>query len=268
MILVIDAGNTNTTIALMDSGPRVLFEWRIQNNPLRTQDEYAAFLLSIFNHEKISFNSVKGALLCSVVPAVNRALKDFIKKYFHLPLHTVGQGNVKLSVSSLVDRTEAVGDDRLMNFVAASRLYGGPLLVIDFGTATTFDFTDEKGDHLGGVIAPGANLVAHALSQEGALLPKLPIEKPSSIIGTWTIPQMQAGVYYGYLGLFENIIHRLLQEFPLTYPSFSTKPKVVVTGGLAYLFATETSCFDIIDPTLMLKGLYYTYEDNFGSFSS
>lgn len=267
MIIVIDAGNTNTTFALIDSGAHILFEWRVQNDPSRTRDEYASLLLPLFEHKKIALSSIKGALLCSVVPAADKELQAFIKKYLNLTLHNVNQPDIKLSVTSLVDRPEAVGNDRLVTFVGASRLYGGPLLVIDFGTATTFDFTDEKGNHLGGVIAPGASLVAQSLSQGAALLPNIPIEKPSSVIGTWTIPQMQTGIYYGYIGLFEGIIQRLLEEFPSTYQTFTTPPKVVVTGGLASLFQTDTSLFDIMEPALLLKGLYYIYEDNFGSVS-
>lgn len=268
MILVVDAGNTNTTFALIDSGAHILTEWRIQNNPLRTRDEYASLLLPLFEHKAISLSSIKGAILCSVVPAVDKKLTEFVKEYLHLPLHNVNNPNIKLSVTSLVDRPEAVGNDRLVTFTAAGHLYSGPLLVVDFGTATTFDFTDEKGNHLGGAIAPGAQLVAQALSQEAALLPNIPIEKPSSVIGTWTIPQMQTGTYYGYIGLFEGIIHRLLKEFPAKYPSFTSQPKIVVTGGLASLFKADTTFFDIIDPTLLLKGLFYTYENNFGSYTN
>lgn len=261
MILAIDAGNTNTTFALLNGEGSILYKWRLQNDPLRTMDEYASHILPIMDHERIDMTYLKGAVLCSVVPGINGNIKAFCKKYLKLDLHVAGGDGMKIPVTSLVDRAEAVGDDRLVNFVGASRRFGGPLLVVDFGTATTFDFTDEMGNHLGGCIAPGAGVVANALSEAGALLPKLPLQKPENVIGTWTIPAMQSGVFWGYVGLFEGLISRMRQEFSLN-KQFTKEPLVVATGGLSLVFKEVTSVFDYIVPDLIFEGLHSIYFSN------
>lgn len=258
MILAIDAGNTNTTFALVNEKSEVLYKWRLQNDPLRTMDEYASQILPIMDHEKINRTHLKGAILCSVVPGINGNIRAFSKKYLGLDLCIVGEEGIKIPITSLVDRPEAVGDDRLMNFVGAHKRFGGPLLVVDFGTATTFDFTDEKGNHLGGCIAPGAGVVANALSEAGALLPKLPLQKPESVIGTWTIPAMQSGVFWGYVGLFEGLITRMCEEFSLK-TQLKAVPLVIGTGGLSLVFKEVTSVFDHIVPDLIFEGLHHIY---------
>ena len=224
-------------------------------------DEYASQLLPIMDHAKIDIKHLKGAILCSVVPGINANIKAFSKKYLNLDLHIVGEEEIKIPITSLVDRAEAVGDDRLMNFMAAHKRFGGPLLVVDFGTATTFDFTNEDGNHLGGCIAPGAGVVANALSEAGALLPKLPLQKPEHIIGTWTIPAMQSGVFWGYVGLFEGLIHRMSHEFSQN-KVLQTPPIVVATGGLSLVFKDVTRVFDHVIPDLIFEGLHHIYFNN------
>ncbi len=260
MLFAIDAGNTNTTFAVLTEQGDICHKWRIQNDPLRTEDEYAGIFLPLMAKTSLKDSDFKLFLLCSVVPNVNQALKNFILKYFKKTLRVVGEPGVEIPVTSLVDRPEAVGDDRLMNFVGANRRFQEPLLVVDFGTATTFDFIDENGNHLGGCIAPGACVTANALSEAGALLPKLPLTKPEKVIGTWTIPQMQSGVFWGYVGLFEGLIQRLLQEFMVTR-GLTKKPRVIATGGLSSLFKDVTDVFDGIFPDLILEGLFHVYKN-------
>ncbi len=258
MLFAIDAGNTNTTFAILAEPGKVRNKWRLQNNPLRTEDEYAGLLLPLIAEAYLEKSDFKGFLLCSVVPGVNQILKNFIQRYFNQTLYVIGEKDVDLPVTSLVDRREAVGDDRLVNFVGANQRFKEALLVVDFGTATTFDFIDENGNHLGGCIAPGASVTAHALSEAGALLPKLPLSKPERVIGTWTIPQMQSGVFWGYVGLFEGLIQRLLDEF-MTSRGLTKKPRVIATGGLSSLFKDVTDVFDDIFPDLIYEGLWHVY---------
>ena len=261
MLFAIDAGNTNTTFAILAEPGKVRNKWRLQNNPLRTEDEYAGLLLPLIAEAYLEKSDFKGFLLCSVVPGVNQILKNFIQRYFNQTLYVIGEKDVDLPVTSLVDRREAVGDDRLVNFVGANQRFKEALLVVDFGTATTFDFIDENGNHLGGCIAPGACVTANALSEAGALLPKLPLTKPEKVIGTWTIPQMQSGVFWGYVGLFEGLIQRLLQEFMITR-GLTKKTRVIATGGLSSLFKDVTHVFDDIFPDLILEGLWHVYKNS------
>jgi len=260
MLLAIDAGNTNTTFAALSESGKVEHKWRLHNNALRTEDEYASCLLPLIRAASLKGSDFKGFLLCSVVPNVNQVLKNFVNHYFKQTLHVVGENGVKLPVTSLVDRPEAVGDDRLVNFVGANGRFKEILLVVDFGTATTFDFIDEKGNHLGGCIAPGASLTAQALSEAGALLPRLPLTKPERVIGTWTIPQIQSGVFWGYVSLFEGLIQRLLHEFMETR-GITKRPRVIATGGLSALFKDVTHVFEGVFPDLILEGLWYVFRD-------
>lgn len=264
MLFAIDAGNTNTTFGVLTEKGDVIHEWRLHNNPLRTADEYAATLFSLFKEAGLKPLDFKHFLLCSVVPNLNNTLKSFITSYFQKKLYVIGEDPLplsSLSVTSFVDRPEAVGDDRLINFVAANKRFGGPLLVVDFGTATTFDFVDEQGNHLGGAIAPGASITANALSEAGALLPRLPLKKPETVVGTWTIPQMQSGVFWGYVGLFEGLIERLISAF-MEEQSLQKRPRVVATGGLSLVFKDVTKVFDAVIPSLIFEGLWHVYKEN------
>ncbi len=253
MLLVVDAGNTNVVFAVHDgSGWRGI--WRIATEPQRTSDEYAVWLLTLLGHSRLTPQEVTGAVIGTVVPAALYHLRRLCRDWFEVePL--IARSSLDWGFEIRVDQPEEVGADRLLNGLAAHRTYGGPLVVIDFGTATTFDVVDADGGYLGGVIAPGINLSIEALHKAAARLPRIGIGRPQAVIGRSTVPAMQSGIYWGYVGLIEGLVARIRGEFerPL---------KIVATGGLAPLFAEGTTVIDRIDPDLTLEGLRMLAERN------
>ncbi len=246
ILLVIDAGNTNVVFATHD-GARWRGTWRIATDPQRTSDEYAVWLLTLLDHARIEREWVRGAVIGTVVPAALYHLRRLCREWFAVePL--VARSHLDWGFPIKVDQPEEVGADRLLNALAAHQRYRGPLVVIDFGTATTFDVVDGEGAYLGGAIAPGINLSIEALHQAAARLPRIGIGRPHGVIGKATVPAMQSGIYWGYVGLIEGMVRRIEAEFgaPL---------KVVATGGLAPLFAEGTPLLEKIDPDLTLEGL-------------
>ena len=246
MLLVVDAGNTNVVFAVHD-GDGWRGTWRIATEPQRTSDEYAAWLLTLLNLSGLKPAQVDQAVIGTVVPAALYHLRRLCRDWFSTePL--VARSTLDWGFAIKVDNPAEVGADRLLNSLAAHHEYKGPLVVIDFGTATTFDVIDDTGAYLGGVIAPGINLSIEALHKAAARLPRIGIGRPQAVIGRSTVPAMQSGIYWGYVGLIEGLVHRIKAEYdhPL---------KVVATGGLAPLLAEGTTVIELINPDLTLDGL-------------
>jgi type III pantothenate kinase len=253
MLLVIDAGNTNIVFAVRDESGWV-GSWRIRTDPQRTSDEYAVWLLSLLNHVGLRKEEVSRAVLGTVVPAALYHLRRLCREWFGVePL--VARASLDWGFEIKVDNPNEVGADRLLNALAGHKHFGGPLIVVDFGTATTFDVVNQDGAYLGGVIAPGINLSLEALHQAAARLPRIGIGRPQAVIGTSTVPAMQSGIYWGYVGLIEGLIARIKAEF-------GGPMKVIGTGGLAPLFAEGTLEIHKIEPDLTLDGLYMLAERN------
>lgn len=246
MLLVIDAGNTNVVTAVHDgSGWRGV--WRITTEPQRTSDEYAVWLLGLMREAKIPRSQIERAVIGTVVPAALYHLRRLCRDWFAVePL--IAHAGLEWGFAIRVDNPEEVGADRLVNTLAAHQCYGGPLIVVDFGTATTFDVVSGEGDYLGGVIAPGITLSIEALHQAAARLPRIGIGRPQAVIGRSTIAAMQSGMFWGYVGLIEGLTARIRAEF-------GGAMRVIATGGLAPLLAGGTSVIEHVDPELTLEGL-------------
>ncbi len=254
MLLAIDSGNTNVVFAVYDGDER-RGEWRSSADSSRTADEYAVWLTQLMALEGLTRDDVSDAIIANVVPAAAYSLRALCRDYFTSEPLIVGEPGVELGVEALVDHPEEVGADRLVNTVGAYQRHGGPLIVIDFGTATTFDIIDDEGNYYGGVIAPGINLSLEALHVAAAKLPRIAVKQPERVIGKATVPAMQSGVFWGYIGLIENIVRRVAEEY-------GADMKVVATGGLAPLFAEATEAIDHLDPELTMRGLLEIYRRN------
>ena len=254
MLFAIDAGNTNIVFAVCE-GDQVRAEWRAVTETTRTADEYAVLLAPLFQFAGLSLGDIDAAIIATVVPAALFDLRQFCRKYLKCEPLVVGDPNLDLGIAVNTDRPQSVGADRLVNAVAAHAKYKGPLIVVDFGTATTFDIVAANGDYEGGVIAPGANVSAEALHQAAAMLPRVAVQRTQAVIGKDTVPAMQSGLYWGYLGLIEGLVARIKEEFgaPMT---------VIGTGGLANLFYKQTNVIDHLDPDLTVRGLILIHAKN------
>lgn len=256
MLLTIDSGNTNIVFALYD-GDKQRGVWRRANDYRRTADEYGVWLLQLMALAKLHPEEVDSAIIATVVPDTLFSLKGLCRNYFHADPLVVGQPGVELGIKALVDSPESVGADRLVNAVAAHEKYGGPLIVIDFGTATTFDVVTADGDYAGGVIAPGVNLALDALHAGTAQLPRIKVARPATVIGTGTVSAMESGIYWGYVGLVEGIVERIRAEY-----ADADRLTVIATGGLAPLFAEGTEMITATDTNLTLTGIVIVYQLN------
>jgi type III pantothenate kinase len=246
MLLAIDCGNTNTVFSIWD-GHRFIATWRIATDHKRTADEYFVWLCSLMTMTKTAA-SITEAVISSTVPRVVFNLRVLCDRYFACRPLVVGKPDCRLPVAPRVDQGTTVGPDRLVNTVAGHDRHGGDLIIVDFGTATTFDVVDHDGAYVGGVIAPGVNLSLEALHMAAAALPHIDVAKPAKAIGTNTVACMQSGVYWGYVGLVEGIVREVRRE--------RDRPmKVIGTGGLASLFAQGTDLFDAIEDDLTMHGL-------------
>ena len=254
MLLTIDSGNTNIVFALYD-GDRQCGVWRRANDHRRTADEYGVWLLQLMALAKLHPEDVDAAIIATVVPDTLFSLRELCESYFKIEAVVVGETGVALGIEAKVDSPESVGADRLVNAVAANETYGGPLIILDFGTATTFDVVGKNGDYLGGVIAPGINLSIEALHRAAAMLPRVSVEKPLVVIGTRTTTAMQSGIYWGYVGLIEGLVGRIRDEF-------GADIRVIATGGLAPLFETATDVISVVDGDLTLRGLVSIHARN------
>ncbi|HET6535937.1 MAG TPA: type III pantothenate kinase [Sphingomicrobium sp.] len=255
MLLAIDAGNTNIVFALLDGG-EIKARWRIAADPRRTADEYAVWLHQLLQLEGHSKSDVDAAIIGTVVPRALHNLEVLATKYFGVEPLIAGQGSATWPIALDVDEPENVGADRALNAIAAHARHDGDLIVVDFGTATTFDVVDSNGAYKGGIIAPGINLSLDALVNAAAKLPRIAIEAPKdnlSVIGRTTGSQMLIGIYWGYVAMMEGLVGRMKAELgiPVT---------VIATGGLASLFDKHTNLFDVIEPDLTIRGLGLLYE--------
>ena len=259
MLLVLNVNNTNTVIALYPlqedggiSGLRAT--WRISTRHTQTADEYGILVRSLLQSEGVESKAVTGIVIASVVPPIDWILRQFCERYFnHKPLFI--EPGVKTGLPILTDNPSEVGADRVANCVGAFQKYGGPCIVVDFGTATNFDVISHKGEFLGGAIAPGLNISAEALFARAARLPRVEIKRPAKIIGTNTVDNLQIGLFYGHIGLVDSILERMIAKL-------GAETKCVATGGLAHLIANESKYISAVDDMLTLDGLRTIYERN------
>ncbi|HTZ37378.1 MAG TPA: type III pantothenate kinase [Stellaceae bacterium] len=254
MLLAINANNTNTSFAVWGE-PALKGAWRLATDGKRTADEYVVWFDHLLALEGLSRDAIDGVVIGSVVPEANFNLLTFSRRYCRSEPLMVGEKGVKLGMQPLVARPEEVGADRLLNTIAAHDRYKGPLVVVDFGTATNFDVVDRDGNYCGGVIAPGITLSLTALHMAAAKLPSVRISRTESVIGKDTVSCMQSGIYWGYVGLVEGLVARIKAEFDPTM-------KVIATGGLAPLFAGATKAIEQVDADLTLWGLRLVYRRN------
>ena len=255
MLLAIDSGNTNIVFAVFDDEGEVRGEWRSSSHTDRTADEFGVWLEQLMHSAKITPADITAAIIATVVPATLFSLKTLCRDYFGCDPMVIGDDGVDLGLKVLVDRPDDVGADRLVNAVSAHQRYGGPLIVVDFGTATTFDVIDKDGNYIGGVIAPGVNLSLEALHMAAAQLPRVGIQRTEYVIGKSTVEAMQSGIYWGYISLIEGLVKRLSAEH-------GTEMQVIATGGLSQLFAEAVDCIQHSDPDLILRGLLAIYRKN------
>jgi len=259
MLLTIDAGNTNVVFAVYDGG-RQRGLWRCATDAKRTADEYAVWLTQLLSLRGLYPRQISDAIIASVVPGATFNLKRLCKDHFGTEPLIIGDPRIDLGVKAVVPRPEEVGADRLVNAFAAAETYQPPLIVVDFGTATTFDVVNGDGNYCGGVIAPGINLSLDALDRAAAKLPRVEIVQPQQVIGTSTIACMQSGIFWGYIGLIEGLVSRIRAEYQVSVPG-AVMP-VIATGGLSVLFARATSLIDHVDTELTLRGLVHIHQRN------
>lgn len=251
MLLALDIGNTNVTVGAFE-GRKLLAEWRLQTDPHRTPDEYGILLTSFLREKGFSPESVEAAWMGSVVPALTRILREALGRWFHRTPELV-TWTTPTGIRLDVERPEEVGADRILNAVAASELYGTPAIVVDFGTATTFDVVLRGGVYVGGAILPGIRISMNALFEQTALLSRVELRRPPHVIGRNTTTCLQSGFYYGFLGQVEGLLIPMTREI-------GEKPRVIATGGLAPLIAHDSSLIEVVDLSLTLKGLQLVHE--------
>jgi type III pantothenate kinase len=253
MLLAIDVGNTGMGFGIF-KGEDLQVTWRMATSLSRMPDEYAATLLSLMHNDNIEPEDIKDVCICSVVPPVVSTLETMFERYFDIKPLVIGAG-IKTGVKIRMDNPREVGPDRIAHSAAAFHLYGGPLIIVDMGTATTFDTISKNGDYIGGAIAPGIQTGAEALFARTAMLPRVSLTRPAKAIGTNTIAAMQSGIVFGYVSLVEGVVGRIQKELP-------EKAKVILTGGYIDMISKSTTIFDGVNPNLIFIGLKLIYDMN------
>jgi len=254
MLLVLDVGNTNIKCGIFQNN-ELLHAWRVATNKVSTSDEYGITFVDLLRYNNLTPDCITGAIVSSVVPTINYTIEHMISLFFDVTPIMVGPG-IKTGISLRYDTPRELGADRIINAVATQKLYGGPAVIIDFGTATTFGALSEKGEFLGGCICPGIKVSSDALVERAARLMKVELDKPKSVIGRSTVTNLQSGIIYGYIGQVEYLVRRFKSEMN------TPNAKVVATGGLSALIAGESAVIHHIDPELTLKGLNVLYQMN------
>ncbi len=257
MILVLDVGNTNTVLGVFKE-KKLLVEWRISTDGKKTADEYGIQVMQLFYQRNIKTECIRGVIISSVVPNIMYSLEHMIRKYFNLVAMVVGPG-VKTGINVKYDNPKEVGADRIVNAVSAHEIYKRSLILIDFGTATTFCAISKDADYLGGTICPGIKIASEALFERAAKLPRVELIKPDKIIGKNTVASMQAGIIYGYIGQVDYIVNIMKSEM---ISMGEEEPFVVATGGLSKLISEDSFAIDEFHPNLTLEGLRMIYEKN------
>ncbi|MDL4840503.1 type III pantothenate kinase [Aquibacillus rhizosphaerae] len=254
MIFVLDVGNTNTVLGVFEN-EQLKYQWRIKTDRYKTEDEYAMLIKTLLEHEGLTFSDISGIIISSVVPPIMFALDRMSQKYFHKKPMVIGDEVINPHLKMKYPNPKEIGADRIVNAVGAIQEHGSPLIIIDFGTATTYCYVNEHSEYVGGAIAPGINISLEALYAKAAKLPKVEIKNPGEVVGSSTVEAMQSGVYFGYVGQVDEVVRRIKKQA-------NKPPKVIATGGLAKLIETDSSTIDLVDPALTLKGLYYIYKKN------
>lgn len=254
MLFTIDIGNTNITFGLYDKKQTLKYHWRIKTDHGRLADEYGIIILGLMRHEGLDFRQIRGVAIASVVPPLTPVFEEMIERYIRQKPLVVGAG-VKTGVQIRYDSPRDVGADRIVDAAATFNMYGGPACIVDFGTATTFDAISEKGDYLGGAIAPGVGIAAEALFSRTSKLPRVDLVRPPRAIGSNTVNAIQSGMIFGYVGLVEGMVARFKAEL-------GEHMRVIGTGGLAQTIAQETDVIEIVNPWLTLEGLRLIWEMN------
>jgi len=250
MLLAVDIGNTETTLGVFE-GEELKATWHIATVISRSVDEYSSLLVNLLANRRIETSTIEEVALCSVVPPLTSTFEDIFRQYLKISPLVVNAG-VKTGVRICMDNPREVGADRVVDAAAAHHLYGGPVIIVDMGTATTFDVISASGDYMGGAIAPGMIAAAEAMFHKAAMLPRVELTRPESAIGTNTIDAMKSGIVFGYVGLVEAMVARIQREL-------GTRSRVIATGGLARLIAGETKVIDEVNPNLTLIGLKLIY---------
>lgn len=253
MLAAIDIGNTNIVVGVFD-GEKLVSDFRVSTRHTATSDEYAFLLDGLFRIAGVEFDGIDGACMCSVVPPLTEVFESLVERYFHCPLVQVGPG-VRTGISISYEAPKDVGADRVVNALAANERFGTDVVIVDFGTATTFDAVTGAGEYLGGVIVPGVTVSLEALFARTAKLPRVELARPESVIGRSTVHSIQSGAYYGYLSVVDGLVTRMREE--MTPPV-----KALATGGLASMLCSESQVIDEVDHNLTLRGLRLIWDKN------
>lgn len=251
MLFVLDVGNTNTVLGVFDNDT-LIHDWRIKTDRYKTEDEFGMLIHSLFEYKGLSFQDITGVIISSVVPPIMFALEKMSRDYFHLEAVVIGKTSYDKMIKMNYPNPSEI-EHRIVNAIAGIHKYGAPLIIIDFGTATTYCYVDEEARYAGGIITPGVNISMEALNTRASKLPKIEIQKPQQVIGSSTVEAMTSGVFYGYIGQVDGLVKRIKQEK-------RTDPTVIATGGLSKLIAHESETIDAVEPYLTLNGLYLIYK--------
>ncbi|WP_029268306.1 type III pantothenate kinase [Virgibacillus alimentarius] len=255
MLFVLDVGNTNTVLGVFEKD-QLKHEWRIKTDRYKTEDEFGILIKSLFEYKGISFSEITGIIISSVVPPIMIALERMCKIYFDQKPLIIGEENVHTHLKVSYPNPKEIGSDRVVNAVAAIATYDTPLVIIDFGTATTYCYINEHQEYTGGLITPGISISMEALYSKASKLPKIELQPPENIIGSSTVEAMQSGVFYGYIAQVDGIVMRIKRQM-------THEPTVIATGGLASLIGEASETIDYVDTHLTLKGLNLIYQKNF-----